>query len=199
MSGDFVYSPIIVNPSSTEGNGMAKKDEKPRVDCYGAGLPGEDFPNGSPTAVITHLGLKMVLRFAPDDLAGEGDIQEIRLLSDTGPLDTSSLKLLPSGAMYFQAARAAMALLGTGEEKKTQEEKWDAWYTALESFRNAAGPGRALNDAFYRLLGKQREALIAEGEPHPVKALSLIHRVKISTASKWLTEARRRGYIKEAN
>ena len=34
-----------------------------------------------------------------------------------------------------------------------------------------------------------------EGEPHPVKALSEFHHVTISAASRWVKEARRRGYI----
>jgi DNA-binding MarR family transcriptional regulator len=61
-------------------------------------------------------------------------------------------------------------------------------------FRDVAGPGRGHSPAFYQLLGKRYEMLVDSGEPHPVKAIAAECRVKISTASKWLKKARRRGY-----
>jgi len=36
---------------------------------------------------------------------------------------------------------------------------------------------------------------VSEGEAHPVKALGEIHHVTISAASRWVKEARRRGYV----
>jgi hypothetical protein len=41
------------------------------------------------------------------------------------------------------------------------------------------------------------EALVADGEKHPVKTLAEKHNVTISAASHWLREARRRGLLPE--
>jgi hypothetical protein len=167
---------------------MAKKDEGPAVHCYPAGL-GDEFPHGPATAVIIHRGLKLVLRFDEGDFAGKGPVREIRLLPDTQPLDTAALRFMPGAAIYFHHARAAMATFGSTEG--TAEERWARFSETLEPFRKVAGPGRGYSPRFYELLAEQYKALVAEGDPHPIKALAEIHHVKISTASKWMKEARR--------
>ena len=177
---------------------MARKDTGPRVHCYWGGLEHE-FPHGPPTAVVKHRGLELVLRFGDGDVAGKGPVQEIWLRPDTQPLEAGALRLMPSSAVYFQHARAAMALLGSREG--TPAQHLQHFRETLEPFRKAAGPGRGLSDGFYRLLGEQHKALVAEGELRPVTAIAEIHGVTISAASRWLKEARRRGLIeeKEAN
>ena len=50
---------------------------------------------------------------------------------------------------------------------------------------------------FYRTIATTYESLVAEGEPHPVKALSENNHVTISAASRWVNEARQRGYLPE--
>ena len=171
---------------------MARNDAAPHVTCYWGGLAHE-FPDGPPTAVVTHRGLKLVLRFGEGDVAGGGAVQELWLQPDTQPLEAGALRLMPSSAIYFRHARAAMALLGSREG--SPEQRQQHFRDTLKPFRNAAGPGRELSDAFYRLLGEQHKALVAEGELRPVTALAEIHGVTISAASRWLKEARRRGYI----
>jgi hypothetical protein len=170
---------------------VAKKDDGPNVKTYPGGL-GDEFPNGPPTTVIEHRGFRFVLRFEDGDLAGEGPVQEIRLLPDTQPLEPGVLRLIPSSSLYFGLARRHMELFGHPE---WTEERWRAFREAFEAFRSVAGPGRALPDGFYRLLGKQYELMVDGGEEHPVKGIADLHTVKISTASKWLKEARRRGYL----
>jgi transposase len=54
---------------------------------------------------------------------------------------------------------------------------------------------RGLGDEFYRLVAQSYRAFAAEAEPYPVKALAEMHHVVISTASRWINEAKRRGYI----
>ena len=60
-------------------------------------------------------------------------------------------------------------------------------------------PGRGLGPDFYRAIGEHYNALVAEGERHPVKTLGEIHHVTISAASRWLKEARRRGFLEAAD
>jgi hypothetical protein len=173
---------------------VAKKNERPQVRTYRAGLE-DEFPNGPPTTVVEHRGFELVLRFGEGDLAGEGPVREIWIRPDTLPLESGALQLMPSASQYFRLARSHMALLGSDEG--TPEERFERFYQALEPFRKVAGPGRALGDPFYRLLGEQYKGLVESEYPHPVKTLADIHQVKISTASKWLKEARRRGYPPE--
>jgi hypothetical protein len=56
---------------------------------------------------------------------------------------------------------------------------------------------RGLDADFYKLVAESYKALVAEGEEHPVKALAEMQPVDISTASRWIKEARRRGFIRE--
>jgi hypothetical protein len=173
---------------------MAKKDKAPNVKTYPGGLEHE-FPNGPPTTVVEHRGLQLVLRFGEGDLAGEGPVREICIRPDTLPLESGALQLMPSAPFYFQLARRHMALLGSDEG--LPEDRWARFQEAFEPFQKVAGPGRALPDQHYQLLGEEYKTLVEERNPHPVKSIAARHGVKISTASKWLKETRRRGYLPE--
>lgn len=175
---------------------MAKKNEQPFATVYPGGLR-DEFPNGPPTTIVQHRGLALVFRFDKGDIAGKGPVREIWLRPDTQPLEPGVLRLMPDTAFYVNHVRKAMAIMGSDEG--TTEERYEAFFKSAEPFRKVAGPGRALSPAFFQLLGEQHDAVVAMGELHPVKALADIHHVKISTASKWLKEARRRGYIEEAD
>lgn len=190
---DLRYSRLNAQPIGKRGE-MAKANEEPSVRCYPGGL-GDDFPNGPPTTVIEHKGIKLVLRFAAGDISGAGPVQEIRLLPDTLPLDTATLRLMPSAAMYFRYARAAMATLGSTEG--TTKQRQERYRQSLEPFRKVAGPGRGHSPAFYQLLAQQYAAVLAEGETRPVTAIAEMHGVTISAASRWLKEARRRRLLEE--
>ena len=173
-------------------------DEPEGVWTYWQGVenqPGleNDFPNGPPTVVIKHRGVRLVLRFAPGDLAGEGDVQELRLLPDTKKLEPRLLReFAPQAELYLAFARSALRKWGPEESVETRRENFAA---AADALRQIAGPGRGLTDAFYRTIATSYEALVAEGEPHPVKALSEMNHVTISAASRWVKEARRRGLL----
>lgn len=167
--------------------------DEPQVQVHPLGLE-EEHPHGPPTAVITYRGCQLVLRFASGDFQGEGDIQELRVLPDTETLKPRVLRqFAPNAETYLQYARAAMQLLGRPEG--TPEERWEKFRGAGEAFREISGPGRGHPPGFFRVVAMTYNALVAEGEPHPVKALSEKHHVKISTASRWITEARRRKLI----
>jgi hypothetical protein len=160
-----------------------------------ADVPGmeDDFPDGPPTVVIKHRGLRLVLRFAPGDFAAEGDVQELRLLPDAEALRSKALRrFAPAAELYLAFARAHLRKWGPEGTPETRRENLAA---AADALREIAGPGRGLTDEFYRTIATTYEALVAEGEPHPVKALSENNHVTISAASRWVKEARRRRYL----
>ena len=167
--------------------------EEPDVFVYPRGLR-EEFPEGPPTAVITHRGCRLILRFAEGDLAGAGNLQELRLLPDTETLEPRVLRqFAPEAETYLAYARAAMRLFDSGVPFDTRQENLAG---AVEALREIAGPGRGLTDNFYRTIATSYQALVDEGEPHPIKTLGEKNHVTISAASRWVKEARRRGFIK---
>lgn len=167
---------------------------EPQARAYPKGLEGE-FPEGPPTVVVKHRGCELVLRFAPGDFFGEGELQELSVLPGTEDLRPRVLRqFAPDAETYLAYARAAMRILGP---EGTAESRWENYRGATEALRHVAGPGRGLPPEHYRMIAMNYQALVDEGEKHPVKALSEIHHVTISAASRWLTEARRRGLLEE--
>jgi hypothetical protein len=161
---------------------------------YGHGLE-DEFPDGPPTVVIRDLGCLLVLRFAPGDIEGAGPLQELRVLPDTEPLEPRSLRqFAPQSDIYVATARAAMRILGP-KKYGTAQERWENYRSALDALRKVGRAGRGLSDEFYSGIAKNYRALVEEGEPHPVKSLAEIHHVTISAASRWIKEARRRGFL----
>ena len=176
--------------------------DEPQVRVFGQGLkdvPGADdeFPNGPPSALISYRGLRIVLRFAEGDFLGEGDVQELRLLPGKTKLKPNALRqFAPDAELYLAYARAAMRILEPKETPGGRRQKWNRFRDSAEALREIAGPGRGLSPEFYRKIAEEHRALVDEGEPHPVKALGEKHHVTISAASRWVKEARRRGFIK---
>jgi hypothetical protein len=166
--------------------------EEPKAKAWPKGVEGE-FPNGPPTVVVTHRGCRLELRFAPGDFMGEGLVEEIRLLPDVKQLEPRVLRqFAPQAELYLAFARSAMRLLGP---VGTPESRYDTWRSTAEALREISGPGRGLTDEFYVRIAENYRALIDGGEPYPIKALSEIHHVTISAASRWVKEARRRGLL----
>jgi hypothetical protein len=88
--------------------------------------------------------------------------------------------------MYVDYARAEI------EWKSGDREK------ALEALRTEAGKGRrGLPPSFYRGIAAEYEQLVLRGDPHPIKSIAEARPVHKSRASRWITEARRRGYISD--
>lgn len=118
------------------------------------------------------------------DLSGEGPIQEFRLLPDSSELEPKTLRqFAPQAPLYVQHARAMI--------------RWDRGEIAetAAALRTIGATRRGLGDDFYKLVAQNYEALVAEGERHPIKALAEMHHVVVSTTSRWVTEARNRGLI----
>jgi hypothetical protein len=166
--------------------------DEPEVKAWPRGF-GDEFPDGPPTAVVKHRGFELVLRFAPGDFLGQGDVQELRLRPGSEKLRLGVLlRLAPQADRYLAYARAAMRIFGS---EGTTQTRWENFRGAAEELRRIAGPGRGLTDEFYRTIASNYKALVDEGERHPVKALAEIHHVTISAASRWTTEAKKRGLI----
>lgn len=131
----------------------------------------------------TH-GCELVLFF--DDPGRQGPLRELRLLPDSAELEPSVVRrFAPQAPLYVQYARAAM----------TDDD--EGWVGSLQALREIGATRRGLGDEFFKVVARGYTALVAEGEPHPVKALAEMHHVVISTASRWIKEARRRGYIQD--
>ena len=131
-------------------------------------------------------GCELVLFF--DDAGRQGPLRELRLLPDTTELEPAALRrIAPQSPLFLQYARAAMS---------ANEEDWVG---SLWALREVGATRRGLGDEFYRLIGRNYSALVEQGEQHPVKALGEMHHAAISTASRWIKEARRRGYIEEVD
>jgi hypothetical protein len=147
--------------------------------------PHSDDDQRASVSMKTH-GCELVLFF--DDLGRKGPLRELRLLPGSEELEPWAVRrLAPQAPLYVQYARAAMS---------ADEE---GWVGSLWALREIGATRRGLGDEFYKLVGRNYAALIEQGERYPVKALGEMHHAAISTASRWIKEARRRGYIEEAD
>jgi hypothetical protein len=158
----------------------------PDVSVYGHGGLSEGAG-----AIIKERGCSLTLHFSGPER--DATLLELRIRPDRGKrLDPAKAReLIPELDLYLATARAALAW----EIKDFRE--------AVEALQQVTRPGRGYPDDHNRIVAKKYNALVAEGEAYPVKALAAMYpgRTHISTASRWITEARRRGYLppKEAS
>jgi hypothetical protein len=62
-------------------------------------------------------------------------------------------------------------------------------------FLRTEGATRGLPDRFYEAIAAEYRELVAANDPHPIKTIAERRPVDKSRASRWVTEARRRGYL----
>jgi hypothetical protein len=131
-------------------------------------------------------GATLTLFFEPDTaLSGDAPpLLEIRLTPTVGG-EFEPWRLLPNLPLHLQYARASLAW------------KRDDANAALRTLRERSFTRRGLSDSHLRYVAEIYKSLLAEGERHPVKALAAAQHVVISTASRWVTAARARGYLAE--
>jgi hypothetical protein len=128
-------------------------------------------------------GATLIFFFDPATAwTGEAPLLEVRLIAPaTGNFEPWALmKPLPH---YLQYARASLA------------REQDDVVAALSALRKVNSTRRGLDDGFLRQVAHAYKALCTEGEPYPGKALADIHEVDKSTASRWISAARQRGYL----
>jgi hypothetical protein len=142
-----------------------------------------------PSASMKDRGVEVVVLFDDESFktagAEKADVVEIRLRpSEAGPLDAGALSaLMPRSGLYVRFARALSAM-----DFPTLEEK-------AKLLRDFGSTKRGLTDELLETIAGQYFALQAEGEPHLVKTIATLHSVDISTASKWISRARSRGFL----
>jgi hypothetical protein len=130
---------------------------------------------------VVNVGFEVGDRFEVAPGAAEHPLEE-----PPRPLDMRALQRVTENySTYLELARRALVL------------DQDGMAGAVELLR---GPGKKparLTDDFYRLIATDYKARRDSGEAHLVKALAEAHHVTVSAASRWIKEARRRGYIEE--
>lgn len=130
------------------------------------------------SATLQAQGTALTLLFDPAD----GQLLEVRLAPGRdGTFEP--WRLMPKLPLYVQYARASIA----GKNKDADR--------ALSLLQQTNAPRRGLSDQFLREIAALHRSLIAEGERYPVKALARSRDVAISTASRWITAARTRGFL----
>jgi hypothetical protein len=142
-----------------------------------------------PSVSVKDRGIEVVVLFDDESFktigAEKADVVEIRLQpAKPGPLDAGALSaLMPRAGLYVRYARALSAM-----DFATLEDK-------AKLLRDFGSTKRGLSDELLETIAGQYLALEAEGEPHLVKAIATVHSVDISTASKWISRARSRGFL----
>jgi hypothetical protein len=130
-------------------------------------------------------GATLTLFFDPDTaLSGDAPLLEIRL-TPAADGEFQPWRLLPNLPLHLQYARASLAW-----------KRGDA-NAALRTLRERSFTRRGLSDSHLRYVAEIYKSLVAEGERYPVKALAAAQHVDISTASRWVTASRARGYVEE--
>jgi hypothetical protein len=114
--------------------------------------------------------------------AGDAPLLEVRLTPTAGGV-FEPWRLLPTLPLQLQYARASLA------------HDRDNVAAALRALRQVTTTRRGLSDDFLRLVAELYGSLVAEGESYPVKALAAAQHVDKSTASRWVSAARKRGLL----
>jgi hypothetical protein len=172
---------VLDHDTVVYGPNTRRRDGRPYVRRTPPGARRDSDPR---VCVAMHdRGCKLEMFF--EDFAAEGPVLEVRLLPEDGSELTPSLlsDVMSRAALYTRYARASI---------KHEHGEVVEMLTAL---RDIGTTRRGLSDEFYRRVANHYGALLREGEPHPVKRLAEINSVTISAASRWLSEARRRGHI----
>jgi len=134
------------------------------------------------SVAIQEEGATLTLFF--ESLGDDAPLLEIRL-SPTASGEFEPWRLLPNLPLHVQYARARAAL-----------KDGDA-HAALRALRKVSSTRRGLSDDHLGTVAQIYRSLVAEGERYPVKALAASQHVDISTASRWVSAARQRGFLEQ--
>ena len=164
---------------------LASERALPEVTVYTFGRDPANLgnPEAGPSVVIRERGLELELLF--ESRRGDAPLLELRVMPDEAKeLEPEKVReVVPPIGLYLAAARASL------------EWNFSEARAVAEALRKVGRPGRGHSDDFFRYLAIEYKALVEGSEKHPVKTISKHHNVGISAASRWLTEARRRGYL----
>ncbi len=157
------------------------------VDVYRFGTGSHERygdPSAGPTAVLTEHGCELHLHFA--STKGDAPLVGVELKPAKGTrLDPVFARYyLPRLDLFLAPARAAL--------------DWDFGKVreAGEKLRGGNRPGRGLSPEWLQYIAAEYQALVDEGEKHPIKALAARYQpVHPSAVSRWVKAARNRGYL----
>ena len=137
------------------------------------------------SASMQEEGATVTLFFDPKRAhAGDAPLLEVRLTPPaSGKFEP--WRLLPKLPLHTRYARASL----------TWEHEGAA--AALRALQAVNERRRGLSDDRLRAVAEIYKGLVAEGERYPVKALAALQHVDKSTASRWVSAARRRGLLEE--
>jgi hypothetical protein len=134
------------------------------------------------SVTVQEQGAVLTLFFpAETALSGEAELLEVRLEPTNG--EFAPWYLVPRLPLILSYARATIAF------------RRDDAAAALRALRKLGSTRRGLSDDHYRIVAQLYDGLVREGERHPVKALAIAQRVDISTASRWVSGAKQRGFV----
>ena len=132
----------------------------------------------------------------------QDDGATVTLFFDPGTAWTSEALLLevrltpPESGEPFEPSRAMVRLpLHIRYARASLRHDRADKVAALRALRDVDVTRRGLSNDLLRAVALTYDSLIAEGEPHPVKALAAMHGVNKSTASRWVSAARSRGFL----
>jgi hypothetical protein len=130
------------------------------------------------SVAIREDGATLTLFFDPDT----AELVEVRL-THAASGEFNPWQLMPKLMRYLQYARGLLA-----------HEEGDV-VAALAALRESGKARRGLPDDALEIAAADYKTLVSEGEPHPIKALAKLRGVDKSTASRWISAARRRGLL----
>jgi hypothetical protein len=137
---------------------------------------------------IKDRGLELLLFF---DRADGAPLVEVRLLPDVEQLTPVKLREFLARSTYYERYARTVIADFWGDPARVR--------ALVKRLRDFGSTRRGLSDEFYRVIARDHAGLMEEREPHIVKAMAALHAVTPGAASRWIKEAKRRGYIEAAN
>jgi hypothetical protein len=129
-------------------------------------------------------GATLTLFFDPETaLSGEAPVREIRLTPTAGG-EFQPWQLLPRLPHHLHYVRGVLA------------RRPDVASAGLDALRQMGRTRRGLSDEWLRIVAQRYESLVADDERYPIKALAAMEHADKSTASRWVSAARKRGFLR---
>lgn len=141
---------------------------------------------GRDSVSIKDRGVELLLFFDRRDAR----VVEVRLLPGVEQLSPAKLREFLARSTYYERYARAEIEDFWGDPTRT--------VALAKRLRDFGSTRRGLSDEFYGVIARDHAALVAEGEPHVVKAMAAMHSVTPGAASRWIKEAELRRYIDPA-
>jgi hypothetical protein len=127
-------------------------------------------------------GVELVIYF--EDPSGAGEVLEVQI-------KPAALAITPAVMSHIGRNFVTFVDYARASVQWRREDVAEA----VRALRGLGKTKRGVPDELLRTIARQYDSLRAEGDPHPNKTLAQMHWVAPSTSSRWVKEARRRGYL----